>query len=59
MIVVSDGRGQERSELGKKNRELVSEFFKKNSGSTQKECAESLKINVATVRRHLRSILGE
>lgn len=59
MIDVGDGRGKERSELGKKNRELIIDYFTKNPGATKIQCAKDLNISKVTVMRHVKAINGE
>lgn len=53
---ICDGRGAYGKNEAEKNKRLIVEFFKKNPGSTQKECAESLNLSTITVWKHLKNI---
>ena len=54
---IVDGRGQNKVEQAKKNRELVRVFFEENDGSTIIECQRKLGFSYMTVRGHLDEIL--
>ena len=59
MLNVGDGRGKERSEKAAQNRADIIDFFNNNPGATATECADSLEISSATVRRHVKAINSE
>lgn len=59
MLEIGDGRGQERSETAKQNRENIIDFFTRNPGATKTQCATSLGISVTTVIRHVKEINGK
>lgn len=55
-IEIGDGRGRHKTEVSEQNRKSIIDFFKKNPGSTQKECADYLGLSIVTVWKHLKSI---
>jgi len=57
-IEVKDGRGAHFAETRKKNVELVWEFFTRNPGATQKQCAETVGLTPPTVRSILNKELA-
>jgi hypothetical protein len=58
MIKIRDGRGLHNSDQGKKNRELIKEYFKKNPDATKTRCANDLGFTITTVMKHVKCILG-
>lgn len=50
---IVDGRGKNRSNIGKKNRESIVEFFKNNPDKTKTDCARELGVSYKTVLRHV------
>ena len=55
---IGDGRGQNKVEQAKKNRELVRVFFEENDGATIIECQRKLGFSYITVRGHLDAIIN-
>ena len=55
-IEIRDGRGENMKNLRDKNREKIIDWFVKNPGSTQKECADGLGLSLVTVWAHLKRI---
>lgn len=56
-IVVKDGRGTRMIKVGKKNREIVRQWFLAHPGGTQVECFRSTGLTRPTISKHLRAIL--
>lgn len=52
-------RGSPGLELGAENLARVREWFSKNLGGTQTECAEALELSVMAVNRHVKTLRAE
>ena len=55
-MIYKEGRGQNKKELAKKNREIVRMWFEANPTSTITECIKSTSLSYPTVRKHIDAI---
>lgn len=55
-MIVTDGRGVNKTALGKENKKRVATWFEKNPGATIKECCDALGFSYKTVRKHIDDI---
>jgi len=51
-----DGRGKHLLKIKKENRKLIEEYFKKNPGSTKRQCSIALKLSYPTILTHVKEI---
>ena len=57
MIQVTDGRGEGKAAIGKKNMDRVERYYKENPDSNIISCCRALNLSYPTVKGHIKSLM--